>query len=82
MEPAASGPTPSANAQGDEQRQLIRAALEEILEGEDREIVRLRFFEGLSLRQISERLTLGYDHVRERYQLSMRRLERELAGLQ
>jgi RNA polymerase sigma factor (sigma-70 family) len=78
MEPAANGPSPSGNLAGVEQRQIIQAALEQVLDDEDRTIVRLRFFDGLSLRQISERLNVTYDHVRERYRVSMRKLEREL----
>ena len=81
IDPAASGPTPSANLQADEQARLIRAALERIPDATDREMVRLCFFEGLSLRQIAERLNLTYDKVRERYHHSLRLLERELGGL-
>ena len=47
----------------------------------DREIVRLCFFDGLSLRQIAERLQLSYDKVRQRYHRSLKVLERELGGL-
>src|SRR5205823_6394028 len=76
IDPAASDPTPSANVQADEQARLIRAALERIPDTTDREMVRLCFFEGLSLRQIAERLNLTYDEVRERYHSSLRLLER------
>jgi len=81
IDPAASGPTPSANAGLEEQAERIRAALEALPEATDREIVRLCFFDGLSLRQIAERLALSYDKVRERYHRSLKVLERELGGL-
>jgi RNA polymerase sigma-70 factor (ECF subfamily) len=78
IDPAASGPTPSANAGLEEEAQRIRAALEKLPEVTDREIVRLCFFDGLSLRQIAERLQLSYDKVRQRYHRSLKALEREL----
>ena len=78
MEPAANEPSPSGNVASREQRQLIQAALDQVLDNDDRTIVRLRFFDGLSLREIAERLNVSYDRVRERYRVSMRRLEREL----
>jgi RNA polymerase sigma-70 factor (ECF subfamily) len=81
IDPAASEPTPSANVQSGEQAQLVQRALAGIADDTDREIVRLCFFEGLSLRQIAERLDLSYDKVRERYHRSLKRLERELKGL-
>jgi RNA polymerase sigma factor (sigma-70 family) len=78
MEPVANESSPSGHLAGVEQRQIIHDALEKLLNDEDRTIVRLRFFDGLSLREISERLNVSYDHVRERYRVSMRKLEREL----
>ena len=45
------------------------------------EIVRLRFFEGLSLRQVAGRLQLSYDKVRERFRFSVRRLQQYLEEL-
>ncbi|MBI3467782.1 MAG: sigma-70 family RNA polymerase sigma factor, partial [Planctomycetes bacterium] len=81
LEPAGAEPTPSANVRSEEQDQLVRAALDRIPDTTDRQIVQLRFFDGLSLRQIAERLKLGYDQVRERYHRGMQRLERELGGL-
>jgi RNA polymerase sigma factor (sigma-70 family) len=60
---------------------MVRAALLKIASETDREIVRLYFFDSLSLRQIAERLGLSYDKVRERHHASLRFLERELGGL-
>ena len=81
FDPPTREPTPSANARSDEQAQLVHRALTNIADDTEREIVRLCFFEGLSLRQIAERLDLSYDKVRERYHRSLKRLERELKGL-
>ena len=81
-EPAASGPTPSANARADEEALLLQAALNRIPDPADREILRLCFFEGLSLRQIADRLQVSYDKVRQSYHRGLRFLERELEGLQ
>jgi RNA polymerase sigma factor (sigma-70 family) len=81
-EPAAHEPTPSSNVRGDERSRLVLQALHKLPDPTNREIVRLRFFEGLSLRQIAGQLGLTYDVVRERYRVSMRRLQRELEGLQ
>jgi RNA polymerase sigma factor (sigma-70 family) len=81
LDPAASSATPSANAGSAEQARLIRDALDRIPEAIVREIVRLCFFEGLSLRQITQRLNLSYDKVRERYHHGLRILERELGKL-
>jgi RNA polymerase sigma factor (sigma-70 family) len=80
--PPASGPTPSANVRQDEEAALVRSALEKLPEPLDREILRLRVFEGVSLRQIAEQLAVSYDRVRERYRVSLRLLERELGDLQ
>ncbi len=81
VEPAGGEPTPSANLREDEQTRLVRAAVANIPDETDRAIVRLRFFEGLSLRQVAQQLNLTYDKVRERYQISLQRLERDLGQL-
>jgi RNA polymerase sigma-70 factor (ECF subfamily) len=78
IDPVADGPTPSVNVRADEEARLVQAALEKIPDETDRAILRLRFFDGLSLRQTALQLGLGYDKVRDRYQLLLQRLEREL----
>ncbi len=80
-EPAANVSTPSSRACAGEQASRVQQALAKVPEPTDRAIVRLRFFEGLSLRQIAERLHLSEDKVRERYRVTLRRLQRELGGL-
>jgi RNA polymerase sigma factor (sigma-70 family) len=82
IDPPARERTPSSIVGADERGRLVLAALEELPDARDREIVRLRFFEGLSLHQVAGRLQLSYDKVRERYHASMRRLQRRLEGLQ
>src|SRR5262249_23599367 len=53
--PAGDTPTPSNQARAGEAGSLVHQALERIPDATDRAIVQLRFFEGLSLRQIAER---------------------------
>jgi len=78
FDPASSDPTPSAEAKLDERASLIQAALSKLPSAEGREVLRLCFFEGLTLRQVAERLALTYSQVRERYHAAMRLLERDL----
>lgn len=80
-EPAANQSTPSANVRAGEKAQMVLAAVDQLPDEKDRAIVRLRFFDGLSLRQIADRLQLSYDLVRERFRSSLRRLERRLEEL-
>jgi RNA polymerase sigma-70 factor (ECF subfamily) len=81
VEPAAAQPTPSADVRASERARLVLQALAELPDEKDREIVRLSFFEGQSLRQIAERLQLSYDAVRTRFRSSLRRLGHRLEGL-
>ena len=82
IDPTAPEPTPSANVRADEQSRLVLEALNKLPDPINREIIRLRFFEGLSLRQIAAQLDLTYDVVRERFKTTKKRLQRELEGLQ
>ncbi len=75
------GQSPSTLAGGEERMRRVRAALETLPDAHQREIVRLHVFEGVTLRQIGERLSLTYDQVRDRYRAAMRRLESDLDGL-
>ena len=81
LDPAASGPAPSANARAQEEARLIHDALDKIPDAADREIMHLCFFQGLSLRQIADKVNLSYDKVRERYHQCLRFLDRELGDL-
>jgi RNA polymerase sigma factor (sigma-70 family) len=78
--PHAADPSPSARVEADEQAERIRTALDR-LDDEDRQIVRLRFLEGMSLRQIATRLGRNHEHVRRRFHAALRLLERELGDL-
>lgn len=80
-EPASAGQTPSANVRAGEEATVIRDAVNRLPDELDRAMLRLRFFEGRSLRQIAEELPLSYDQVRDRFRAIMQRLERELEGL-
>jgi RNA polymerase sigma factor (sigma-70 family) len=80
--PEAGGPTPSAAASLDEEAHLVHQAIDSLADGIDRAIIRLRFFESLSLRQVAERLQLSYDQVRDRFRASMSILERRLGDLE
>jgi RNA polymerase sigma factor (sigma-70 family) len=81
-DPADGGPSPSANLRAGEQTRLVLEALERLPDETDRRIMRLRFFEGQSLRQIADRLPLPYDHVRDRFQKTLDRLRGVLGDLQ
>jgi RNA polymerase sigma factor (sigma-70 family) len=81
-DPLAPGPTPSSIVRASERARRVLDALDKLPDLEGREIVRLRYFEGLSLKQIAARMGLSYDIVRDRYRVSMQRLRRELKGLQ
>ncbi len=81
-DPPAPDGTPSTYARADEESKLVLAAVDALPDPINREIVKLRFFDGLSLREITEQLSLTYDVVRERYKTSMRRLRRELESLE
>lgn len=80
-EPVASDPTPSTNARAHEEAAVIKDAVDRLTDELDRELLRLRFFEGCSMRQIAEVVPLSYDQIRDRFQAIMRRLARDLEGL-
>jgi RNA polymerase sigma factor (sigma-70 family) len=82
LDPPAPDHTPSSIAHADERHRMILEALNELPDATDREIVWLRFFDGLSLKEIAPRLGLRYDKVRERFYFSLRRLQHRLEGLQ
>jgi RNA polymerase sigma factor (sigma-70 family) len=82
LDPSAAEPTPSANVQADEQVHRVQDALARIADPIDREIVRLRFFEGMSLRQVARHLGSNPETVRQRYHAVVGRLQEELRNLQ
>jgi len=80
-EPAATDPTPSENAREQEGRFLLERALEKLPDSSDREVVRLRFFEGLSFAQIGERLGRDESTIRSRLQRVLDFLGNELKAI-
>jgi RNA polymerase sigma-70 factor (ECF subfamily) len=81
LDPSAGEPTPSAQVRASEQTRLVQEALARLTDPIDRDIVRLRFSEGTSLRQIAQRLGCNHETVRQRYHAVLRQLQRELDGL-
>lgn len=81
IEATAPEPTPSAYARADERSIKIQEALDDLPDAVNASIVRMRFFDAMTIPEISERLGLGYEQVRERYRSTLRRLERHLEGL-
>jgi RNA polymerase sigma factor (sigma-70 family) len=59
----------------------VRQALELLTDPTDREIIRLHFFEGVSLTRIAEQLDLSLDRVRKGFHRSLERLKPRLDAL-
>ncbi len=59
----------------------MREAIARLSDPLDREIVQLRFVDGLSLRQIAVKLGCNHESVWQRYHAVLGRLQRELGGL-
>lgn len=79
--PESSDPSPSQQAEVKDQIERIRKALAGLDNEEDRQIVQMRFLDGLSLRQIARSLGHNHEYVRQRFHAALRTLERELEGL-
>ena len=73
--------TPSAGSQfvRDEEAERLQAAMSECLDQQGQLVLNLRVVEGLSLKQISERLSLSYDQVRYKFEKSLAELQKKLA---
>jgi RNA polymerase sigma-70 factor (ECF subfamily) len=70
-------PTPSQEARRREREVWVRLALE-LLEPEDREVIVLREWEGLSLAALGEQLGISEDAARMRFNRAVQRLARKL----
>jgi RNA polymerase sigma factor (sigma-70 family) len=81
LDPSAAEPTPSAAVLAEEQAQLVREALDRRADSLDRDIIQLRFYEGLSLRQIALKLGCNHETVRQRYHELLSELGRDLQEL-
>jgi RNA polymerase sigma factor (sigma-70 family) len=79
--PSAPGPSPSAELRETERSALVRQALARVEDPEDREIIRLYFFEQMSLPDIARRLGHTYDRVRGQYRRGVRQLQTYLQAL-
>ena len=64
-----------------EERRAVRSALDE-LPGEQRQVLELMYFDGLSQSQIAERTGIPLGTVKSRTLLGMRRLRTALAGVE
>ena len=73
--------TPCTLIGAKETSQRVRRAIAELPTENMRRIVRLRFFEGKSLRQTAEELSLPYHFVKEKYRAAMKHLEKKLEML-
>jgi RNA polymerase sigma factor (sigma-70 family) len=82
LDPPASEPTPSANVGAAEQMRLVQETLARLTDPLDCDIIRLRFLEGLSLRQVAHRLSCNHETIRQRYHALLGRLQQDLKGLQ
>ncbi len=64
-----------------EERKAVRAALED-LPPEQRQVIELMYFDGLSQTRVAERLSLPLGTVKSRTLLGMRKLRTALAGIE
>lgn len=71
-------PRPSSYVRLDERTRRVEEALQRLSDDTDVEIVRMHFFDELSLPQIAERLEIDFKEVRRRYRAAMRILEHDL----
>lgn len=71
---------PPVHAAAGEQREWLRLALE-LLEPDDRQAIRGRDWDGLSFAELGERLGLGEEAARKRYQRALPKLAKKLDQL-
>lgn len=81
MDPASPGPSPSGNIRMDERTQRIEEALRKLPRESDAEIVRMHFFGGMALPEVAQKLDMKYNYVRDRFRVSMQRLQVDLSKL-
>ncbi len=71
--------TPSSIAKRNEEVTRIQEAMASVLDMRQQEILNLRIVEGMSLTEISDRLSIDYDHVRYQFRTALAKLERRLS---
>jgi len=81
VEPVDHGPTPSVRLRETERIARVRGALARLEDGLSRDLLRLRFFEGMSLRRAATQVGLTYDQARDRFQKALAKVGRELCDI-
>jgi RNA polymerase sigma factor (sigma-70 family) len=81
VDPPGRDETPSLDARLREQRHLVQQALDRLSDPADRDLVRLRVFEGMQFTEIARRLGCDESTVRYRFQRALKQLGQELKGL-
>ncbi len=74
----ASAPTPSAHVRAGETARQLREALDKLPDQTAAEIIHMRYFEGLTILQVSKRLGMSPVRVRDYHRSAIRRLRREI----
>jgi RNA polymerase sigma factor (sigma-70 family) len=82
FEPIADGSSASAHLRREEQQALIQRVLDNLDDTQDRELVRLHFFQGRSLRKIAEERGVSDGTIGKRMQDILDRLGCDLKDLQ
>ncbi len=70
--------SPSSVVAGIEEANRLRMAVQSLSSEEMKSVIRYCFFDGLSLKQVADRLDLTYDQVRYRFHTALQELERFL----
>jgi RNA polymerase sigma-70 factor (ECF subfamily) len=78
LQPPSSESTPSAKLGRKEELQRVLSVLDSMPDPGEREVVRLYFFEELSLAEIAERCSVSHSLVKRRYRAGMEWLQRAL----
>jgi RNA polymerase sigma factor (sigma-70 family) len=82
LDPVASEPTPSTVVRRADAQRQVDEALSQLNDATDQAIIRLSFFDEISLKQVAEKLALPYHEVRQRYHRSLQHLGQLLKGWQ
>ena len=61
-----------------EQSEQLQATMLDCLDDQQREVLKLRVVEGMTIKEISDQLSLSYDQVRYRYEQALETIQRHL----